>query len=576
MKLAEMLHIIHPIRQYGHVDAPLGRLRLDSRKVHKNDVFIALRGTASDGHRFIRDAIRKGARFIIAEHIPEEYRTGSGQAAETGRTSETSPAPKAGHAPESGRKSDDVMFLQVADTRQIVGDLAQAFSGYPARTMKMVGVTGTNGKTTVCTLVYQVLRTLGYNTGLLGTVETRIGDRVTESSLTTPDAVSLARTLEEMAAIDTAFAVMEVSSHAIEQQRVGGIRFDVAAFTNISQDHLDYHRDMASYIDAKKQLFLMLDDAAIAVVNRDDPASLKVLKGCRADIWDFGFRDDRDFRILDEGPDGMVLDLDGAIVSTPLAGRYNAYNVAQAFLICLALGCAKNNVAAALGQATGAPGRLERVMPSSTQPSSAPNVFVDYAHTPDALQNVLQALLGVCEKGDTLHVVFGCGGDRDRSKRPKMGKIADKYADVITLTSDNPRTEDPDAIIRDIRKGIVRSDKIFVEPNRRKAIRSSILEADTRTLVLVAGKGHERYQEVHGRRHKFDDRDIAGKALAEWIERRIYKQVTKKGSRAGSGNSPDRNQGVNAGNSPDKSPDEKSGYGQIKSRNNGNQKREVN
>ena len=519
MKTGDLLHIIHPLQQAGTYSGPLGRLRLDSRSVRKNDVFIALRGTASDGHLFIRDAVRKGARVVICEHIPE------------------------------GATGEDVFFLQVADTRAIAGDLAQAFTGNPARSMKMIGVTGTNGKTTVCTLVYQVLRKLGYNAGLLGTVETRIGDRVHESRLTTPDAVSLAETLQEMAANDTAFAVMEVSSHALEQQRVGGIRFEVAAFTNISQDHLDYHRDMASYIDAKKRLFAMLDDRAVAVINRDDPASYRVCEGCHADIWEFSFREDRDFRILDEGPDGLVLDLDGAIVSTPLTGRYNAYNVAQAYLICLALGCAKNNVAAALGEAPGAPGRLERVFPKTTDAArggnangddankeaiepqeetamhtSAPKVFVDYAHTTDALQNVLKALSGVRGKGDTLHVVFGCGGDRDQSKRPKMGRIADKYADVITLTSDNPRTEDPDAIIRDIRAGVARSDKLFVEANRRKAIRSAILEADTRTMVLVAGKGHERYQEVHGRRNKFDDREIAAKALTEWIERRIHKK----------------------------------------------------
>jgi len=497
MKTAELLHIIHPLQQSGSYEGPLGRLRLDSRSVRKNDVFVALRGTASDGHLFIRDAIKKGARVVICEHIPEDL------------------------------ISDDLLFLQVADSRAIIGDLAQAFARHPARSMKIVGVTGTNGKTTVCTLVYQVLRKLGYNAGLLGTVETRIGDRVIESRLTTPDAVSLAEILGQMGDLDTAFAVMEVSSHALEQQRVGGIRFDVAAFTNISQDHLDYHRDMASYIYAKKRLFTMLDDRAVAVVNRDDPASFRITEGCHADIWEFSFREDRDFRILDEGPDGLVLDLDGAIVSTPLTGRYNAYNVAQAYLICLALGCAKNNVAAALGESPGAPGRLERVFPQEADAAvhtSAPKVFVDYAHTPDALENVLQALAAVRGEGDTLHVVFGCGGDRDQSKRPKMGRIADKYADVITLTSDNPRTEDPDAIIRDIRKGVVRSDKIFMEANRRKAIRSAILEGDTRTMVLVAGKGHERYQEVHGRRHKFDDRLIAGKALTEWIERRIHKK----------------------------------------------------
>ena len=515
MKIADILQIIHPLEQIGQYNGKIGRLVLDSRNVRANDVFIALRGTSSDGHRYIKDAIRKGARVIISEIKPEHQRNGSGGAA---------------------RSSDDLLFLQVADTRSIAGDLAQAFAGYPARSMKMIGITGTNGKTTVSTLVYQVLEKLGYNAGLMGTVETRIGDKVKPSRLTTPDAVDLAAALREMADSDTAFAIMEVSSHAIEQQRTGGIRFDIAAFTNISQDHLDYHRDMETYIDVKKQLFAALDETAIAIVNRDDAASWKITEGCRADIWEFGFEGDKDFRILDEGSDGMVLDLDGTIVSTPLAGRYNAYNVAQAYLICLALGCSKNSIGGALSEAAGAPGRLERVIPAGVDDNTGsdpgksprqPTIFVDYAHTPDALENVLKALNNVRSDEETLHVVFGCGGDRDRTKRPEMGRIADEYADVVTLTSDNPRTEEPDAIIRDIRKGLVRSDNLFVEPKRRKAIRSAIIEADARTIVLVAGKGHETYQEVHGRRHKFDDRQIAAKALSEWIDRRI----SKKGSR---------------------------------------------
>ncbi|MEX0680439.1 MAG: UDP-N-acetylmuramoyl-L-alanyl-D-glutamate--2,6-diaminopimelate ligase [Balneolales bacterium] len=506
MNVTDLLHITRPLQKRGKYEGKLGRLVLDSRTVRKNDVFIALRGEKSDGHHFIGDAVRKGAMVIIAEQIPGEKS-------------------KNGQSPEAVLP-EDRLIIQVANTMNIVGELAQNFAGYPAESMKMIGVTGTNGKTTVSTLVYQVLKSLGYNAGLLSTVDTRIGDRIEESRLTTPDAVTLASLLNEMSNVDTAFAVMEVSSHALEQQRVGGIRFDVAAFTNISQDHLDYHRDMDAYINAKRRLFLSLDREAVAVVNRDDPAYVRITEGCHAEIWEFGFQDDKDFRILDEGPEGMVLDLDGMIVSTPLAGRYNAYNVAQAYLICLAAGCSKYNVAAALGDTYGAPGRMERVvLEKSAGPvshkSTMPSVFVDYAHTPDALDHVLQALHEARRKGQMLHVVFGCGGDRDRTKRSKMGHIADQYADVITLTSDNPRTEDPQSIIRDIREGITRNDHLFIEPDRRKAIRAAILDADTRTMVLVAGKGHENYQEVHGRRKKFDDRKVVAGALSEWVDRRL-------------------------------------------------------
>ncbi len=524
MRIHDLIHITHPLEQQGHFDGEVTRMTLDSRQVRSNDVFVALKGSESDGHRFIPDAIRKGAAVIIAENMPGQP----------------------GMPPSTTKaigNSENLLFLKVADTREVAGELAQAFWDYPARSMKMVGITGTNGKTTIATLVYQVLIKLGYNTGMIGTVDTRLGSEVRPSRLTTPDAVQLAATLGEMSSLDSAFAIMEVSSHALEQQRVGGISFDVAAFTNISQDHLDYHQDMASYKNAKKKLFAGLDENAVAVVNRDDPAYKEMIDGCAASIWSFGFESDTDFRILDESPEGMVLDLDGTIVSTPLTGRYNAYNVAQAYLICLALGVAKNGAAGALGEATGAPGRLERILEYRNEvPGSAveagtsqgkgtaanvipaPTVFVDYAHTPDALENVLKALHSVRSEQETLHVVFGCGGDRDRTKRPEMGRIAEKYADAVTLTSDNPRSEEPESIIRDIRTGMTRTDNLFVEVKRRKAIRSAILEADTRTIVLVAGKGHETYQEVHGRRNQFDDRKIAAKALTEWIDRRLSRK----------------------------------------------------
>lgn len=540
----------NPVQVFGKFEGKPARLRLNSRQVHARDVFVALKGAGADGHAFIRDAVRRGAGIIVSEHAIGE-----------------------------DEREDGVLYLQVESTRRVHGRLAQAFEGYPARSLRMVGITGTNGKTTVSTLVYQVLSQLGYGVGLVGTVETRIGGKSLPSRLTTPDALELTGILRQMSDSDCGFAVMEVSSHALDQERVGGIDFEVAAFTNLSQDHLDYHGSMQAYREAKKKLFASLGPESVVVVNRDDASASELLEGCRAEAWEFGFDSDKDFRILDMDADGMVLDLDGAIVSTPLTGRYNAYNVAQAYLICLSLGAGQSSVAAALSQANGAPGRMERVEPEQSGGSggaadaaggtggsggaggsggtggagdvggaggsgrtggagtpiagSLPAVFVDYAHTPDALENLLKTLCHVRQPGQKLHVVFGCGGDRDRLKRPEMGRIADTYADLITLTSDNPRTEDPDAIIREIRRGTARSDRLFIEPSRRKAIRSAILEADTRTLVVVAGKGHETYQEVHGRRHRFDDRLVAGKALAEWVERRSAKRNPSQTSVSG-------------------------------------------
>lgn len=533
MNLQEIMDVAKPVQVFGRFEGKPARLRLNSRQVRAGDVFVALKGAGLDGHTFIRDAVRRGAGVVVFEqNLPERER------------------------------EEGVLYMQVQSTRSIYGMLAQAFEGYPARALRMVGITGTNGKTTVSTLVHQVLSQLGYGVGLVGTVETRIGTKTMPSRLTTPDAPELAGILRHMSDANCGFAVMEVSSHALDQERVGGIDFEVAAFTNLSQDHLDYHGSMQAYKQAKKKLFAGLGPESVVVVNRDDASAMELVEGCRAEAWEFGFESDKDFRILDMDAEGMVLDLDGAIVSTPLTGRYNAYNVAQAYLICLSLGAGQSSVAAALSRANGAPGRMERVEPefagseagvstgtagsgaftadagsdagataeytdaSTGAPlaGSLPAVFVDYAHTPDALENLLKTLCQVRRPDQKLHVVFGCGGDRDRLKRPEMGRIADTYADIITLTSDNPRTEDPDAIIREIRRGTARSDRLFVEPSRRKAIRSAILEADTRTLVVVAGKGHETYQEVHGRRHRFDDRQVAGKALAEWVERRAAKR----------------------------------------------------
>lgn len=468
-----------------------GRLDMlvqDSRAVTESDVFIAIRGVKADGHNFIPQAIRNGATVIITEQeIPDR---------------------------------SDVCFIRVENTRTLLGPLAQAFEGDPAGKMTLIGITGTNGKTTVATLIFQVLQYLQARPALLGTVKKQIGDEVYSSRLTTSDPIELAADMKKMVASDSTHMIMEVSSHALHQQRVNGITFHVAAFTNLSHDHLDYHKTVEAYLQAKKQLFDSLDEDALAIINNDDPQADIMIADCHAQLMRFGFReytDDVRCRIISNNINGLVIEVGGTTIESPLAGEFNAYNIAEAFLICKSLGYDDSQVAQALTQAKGAAGRLERVKGSDAD--SNPVVMVDYAHTPDALRNISETLVALKEPHQKLHIIFGCGGNRDKSKRPEMARIAQEYADTITVTSDNPRNEEPEEIIDEVMTGFDKSEKVNRITDRQKAINRSIKLADRDTLVLIAGKGHETYQEVKGQRYKFDDREIAAKALARKQEK---------------------------------------------------------
>lgn len=481
MTFDHLISLCDPINVSGPEPNDIGTLTQDSRKVQENGVFIAIRGFQADGHDFVDDAIANGASAVISE---TSYPT-----------------------------KEEICLIQVEDTRTLIGPLAQAFEGNPAKNLTVIGITGTNGKTTVTTLVYQALQQLGVNPSQLGTTGKRIGNQQAQSSLTTSDPIELAADMAEMVDAGSTHLVMEVSSHALDQKRVNGINFDVAAFTNISHDHLDYHKTLEDYAKSKKRLFDDLNAYATAVINGDDNKAAFMTTDCVAHVVSFSFKKalQVDCQVLSHTMEGLVIRIDHTIIESSLIGTFNAYNLTEAFLICRALGYEDQEIKEALEAAPGPAGRLERVKVSGED--DHPLVLVDYAHTPDALENVASTLADIKEENQQLHIVFGCGGNRDKSKRPKMGRIAAQYGDKVTVTSDNPRDEDPDAIIDEIVTGFDKPNAIERITDRKQAIERAIQDGRANTMILIAGKGHETYQEIKGKRHDFDDRRIAKTAL---------------------------------------------------------------
>jgi len=482
MNFQELIAFCEPMSVSGPEPDIMGKLRQDSREIEFGDIFIAVKGTKSDGHNFIDEAIERGASVIIAQQELSEYQNAA--------------------------------VLRVKKTRKLLGKLAQKMAGNPAGKLTIVGITGTNGKTTVATLVWQILTKLQYKASLLGTIEKRVLQKQSQSRLTTADPIELAETMKEMVDAGCEYLAMEVSSHALDQKRTKGISFDVAVFTNLSHDHLDYHETMNEYASSKKKLFNSLDSKSWAITNADDERGEWMVNSTPAKILSFSFEDKGllQAKLLKSDAAGMTISVDETKIETPLVGRFNAYNVIEALLTCTALGIDGKAAAEILKECHGAPGRMERVnkkLPIKNEPI----VFVDYAHTPNALENVLSTLKELKTRHQKLVCVFGCGGDRDSSKRPKMAEIAERYANRVIVTSDNPRSEDPDSIIDDIMKGFKKPENITRLTNRRDAIHEAVFTTKAGSIVLIAGKGHETYQEIDGDRIHFDDREIVRDAL---------------------------------------------------------------
>jgi UDP-N-acetylmuramoyl-L-alanyl-D-glutamate--2,6-diaminopimelate ligase len=469
---------------HGDANGEVSALVIDSRRVAPGAAFIALRGTAVDGHAFIPTAIGKGATVIVCEELPAE-------------------------------KDGGVTYILVRDSAEAAGLLADAFYDSPSARLTVVGVTGTNGKTTCATLLYQLFTALGYKCGLLSTVENRVGAEVVPSTHTTPDAIAVHSLLARMADAGCTHAFMEVSSHAVHQKRIAGIQFAGGVFTNITHDHLDYHNTFDEYIRVKKAFFDGLPSTAFALTNLDDKRGAVMLQNTAAEKQTYSLRTLATVKgkILENGLAGLVMQVNGTEAHFRMIGTFNAYNLLAVYGAATALGEDSSRVLAELSALHGAPGRFE----TYRAPKTGVLGIVDYAHTPDALLNVLTTIGSMRTGPQQIITVVGCGGDRDKTKRPVMAEVACEKSDRAVLTSDNPRSENPDAILDDMAAGlsITQRRKTLRIADRREAIRTACALASPQDIILVAGKGHETYQEIDGVKHPFDDRIVLTEAFAE-------------------------------------------------------------
>ena len=481
MKLKELLAGVD-CRLTGREDVDVRDVQFDSRKVGEGTLFVAQRGTQTDGHRYMEDAARKGAVAVVCEEMPE-------------------------------KPAGEVTYVTVADSSAALGHIASNFYGRPSERLNLVGVTGTNGKTTTVTLLHRMFRSLGYHAGLVSTIVNKVDEREVATTHTTPDALELNGLLKEMVDAGCSYVFMEVSSHAVVQGRVAGLRFAGGVFSNITHDHLDFHGNMANYIAAKKGFFDMLPREAWALTNADDRNGMVMVQNCKGRVYTYSLERGADFRcrVIEESLEGMEVELNGREVWSRLTGRFNAYNltaIAGAAILC---GVEEDVVLKELSVLQAAPGRMQYVWGGGV------TGIVDYAHTPDALEKVIETVNALRRAGQELITVVGCGGDRDRTKRPEMAQIAVEGSDKVVLTSDNPRSENPDAILDEMESGLAAEQlcRTVRITDRRQAIRTACMMAKEGDIVLVAGKGHEKYQEVKGVRTHFDDVEELEKNLKE-------------------------------------------------------------
>jgi len=469
------------VEVFGNENVEVNAITADSREVAQNFAYIAVKGTKTDGHTFINNAIDAGARIIVCEIIPDSLK-------------------------------ENVTYIKVKNSSYALGIIASNFYDNPSKKLKLVGVTGTNGKTTTVTLLYNLFKGLGYKVGLISTVENIINDEKTDATHTTPDAVNLNKILHKMVYVGCTHCFMEVSSHALTQNRVTGVEFCGASFTNLTHDHLDYHKTFDEYLKAKKIFFDILSNKSFALSNADDKNGSVMLQNTKASKYYYSLGRISDFRgkILENSFNGLLLNFDNIEVWSRLVGKFNAYNLINAYAVAVLLGEDKNKVLTVLSNVKGAEGRFDCVVNTNNVTG-----IVDYAHTPDALKNVLSTIAEVSDRQGKIITVVGAGGDRDKTKRPLMAEIACNMSNNVILTSDNPRSEDPILIIEDMKKGvdIINRRKVLTIVDRKEAINTACTIAQPGDIVLVAGKGHEKYQDINGVKKHFDDKELLVKFL---------------------------------------------------------------
>jgi UDP-N-acetylmuramoyl-L-alanyl-D-glutamate--2,6-diaminopimelate ligase len=475
-RLSEITHGSGVTRVTGSTEIVISALHFDSRKVEPGTLFFAIRGGSSDGHRFIGTAIEQGAVAIVCETLPDERHEG-------------------------------ICYLLTGDSRQTLGLMAAAYYDHPSERLKLVGVTGTNGKTTTVTLLHQLFRDLGHGAGLISTIRNKINDTMIPATHTTPDPIQLNELLRRMAGQGCSHCFMEVSSHAVDQHRISGLTFSGGIFTNLTHDHLDYHHTFDAYLKAKKGFFDLLPEGAFALVNKDDRNGPVMLQNTKASKYTYSLQSMADFRcrVVENQFQGLQLSFEGQDVWFRLIGSFNAYNLLTVYAAARLLGQDATEVLTLLSRMEPVDGRFNAI-----RSGNGITAIVDYAHTPDALKNVLETIQSIRTGNEQMITVVGAGGNRDVAKRPVMAGIACTFSDRVILTSDNPRNEDPEAILADMLRGVEKhqSRKVLVIVNRLEAIRTACALAKPGDILLVAGKGHETYQEVRGERTHFDDREI--------------------------------------------------------------------
>ena len=475
-KLQDILYNVHLQAVTGKTNLEVTDIQTDSRKIKEGSVFIAINGVVTNGHHFIESAIENGAKVIVCEVMPPLLNEG-------------------------------INYLQVNNANETAALMAHHFYGEPSTKMKLVGVTGTNGKTTIATLLYKLFTQLGYTCGLISTVQNHIGNKVIPATHTTPDAINLQALLKEMLDAKCTHVFMEVSSHAIHQQRITGVQFSGGLFSNITHDHLDYHKTFDEYIRVKKMFFDGLPLSAFAISNLDDKRGAVMLQNCNAKKYYYSLKTVADFKgkILENSLTGLMMSINEIEVHFRLIGEFNAYNLLAVYGAAIYLGEKSDAVLTILSMLSGAEGRFDYVISDSKILG-----IVDYAHTPDALQNVLETVKKLRKGDEQVITVVGCGGDRDKTKRPLMAEVACKLSDRVIFTSDNPRSEDPNEIIKDMEQGLgsAAKRKYVSVADRKEAIKMAISIANPFDILLVAGKGHEKYQDIKGVKHVFDDKKV--------------------------------------------------------------------